>query len=235
MIDIGRWAAMTGIAALVAMGVASGVARTMYPSTFGVRAEQLRAAAWRYLDLHEPFADERREEVRTLEARFADQPVWIGLHAGLGAAFLLAASLQFVPWIRARHLQLHRRNGRVLIALGLIIAATGLYFGVVIPAAGAPEAIIIGVVATLFIASLVNGARAILKKDVVRHREWMIRAFALAVGISTVRIVAAVADGMLTPRGWPLKSVFVLSLAAGWGITVSAAELWIIRTRKTVQ
>ena len=120
----------------------------------------------------------------------------------------------------------------MLIALGLIIAATGLYFGVVIPAAGAPEAIIIGVVATLFIVSLVNGARAILKKDILRHREWMIRAFALAVGISTVRIVAAVADGILSPRGWPLKSVFVLSLAAGWGITVSAAELWIRRTRK---
>ena len=109
-----------------------------------------------------------------------------------------------------------------------------MYFGIVIPAAGLPEATIIAFVGTLFVVSLVNGTLAIRRKNVRAHREWMIRAFAVAVGISMVRIVAVVADATLTTRGWPLKDVFVLSLALGWGITITAAEFWIIRTRESV-
>jgi len=103
-----------------------------------------------------------------------------------------------------------------------------MYYGVLIPAAGIREAVIIAAAGTYFVVSLVNGARAIRRHDVRRHRAWMTRAFAAAIGISTVRLVAAVADLTLTPRGWPLEDVFVLSLGLGWGLTIGVTEIAIV-------
>ena len=120
----------------------------------------------------------------------------------------------------------------MLIGAGLVIAATGVYFGVFIPAAGAREAVIIALASLFFTVSLVSGALAIRRRNVRAHREWMIRAFAVAIGISTVRIVAAIADATLTPSGWSVDDLFILSLAVGWGVTIVVAELWIIGTRE---
>lgn len=219
------------VVTLIVMGVISGIARTLYPATLAEHAEPVRARLWQAAGLHEPSPAARIRQVQEVEARFATNSRWIVMHAGVGALFLLSGSLQFVRRIRTRFIRFHRWNGRALLAIGLIVAGTGLYFGVVIPAAGAREAAVIGMAGTLFVVSLVNGALAIRKKDVQRHREWMIRAFAVAVGISVIRVVAIIADGTLTPRGWSLEDVFVLSLAVGWGITIAAAELWIAGER----
>lgn len=225
---------MAVLVTLIVMGAIAGIARTLLPSTLGVRAEPVRASVWKAFGLQEPFPEARRRQVLELEARFAAHPAAIVAHAGIGALFLVAGFLQFVSSIRTRHIRFHRWNGRVLLAAGFAIAGTGFYFGVVIPAAGVREAAIIGIVSLFFAVSLVNGVVSIRRMDVRMHREWMIRAFAAAVGISTVRIVAVIADATLTPRGVALEDVFVLSLAAGWGITLTAAELWIIHTRKTL-
>lgn len=59
----------------------------------------------------------------------------------------------------------------------------------------------------------------------------MIRAFAVGIGISTVRVVMIVLDFALTPAGFHPKEIFVLGIWTGWVITVGAAELWIRYTR----
>ncbi|HVE65586.1 MAG TPA: hypothetical protein VNC59_03320 [Thermoanaerobaculia bacterium] len=45
--------------------------------------------------------------------------------------------------------------------------------------------------------------------------EWMIRAFAIVLGISTVRVVGMLFDVALTPTGVSPRAVFVLSLWTG--------------------
>lgn len=230
-----RLRARRGMAAvvmsLVVIGAGSGIVRSLYPTTLGVRAEVLRARSWKSLDLHEPASARRSQDVARLEARYAEHPVLIVLHASVGTVFMVAGLLQFVRQLRTRHLRLHRLIGTMLVATGAVIAFSGLYFGTFIPAAGLPEATIITVVGVLFMFSLVRGVLAITRGDVRQHGEWMTRAFALALGIASVRIVAAIADLMLTPRGWPLESVFVFSLAAGWAVTIVMAEVWIARKR----
>jgi hypothetical protein len=47
------------------------------------------------------------------------------------------------------------------------------------------------------------------------------------VGISTVRLVAAVLDLTLAPLGYSPEMIFVSSLWLGWGSTLAAAELWL--------
>ena len=77
--------------------------------------------------------------------------------------------------------------------------------------------------------ALIRAVVAIRRHQVALHREWMIRAFAVALGISTVRIVAAIVDIALTPAGFGPQALFVLSVWTGWAMTVGAAELWIVR------
>jgi hypothetical protein len=59
----------------------------------------------------------------------------------------------------------------------------------------------------------------------------MIRVFAIAIAISTVRVVAGVLDVALTPAGFRPPDLFVVSLWTGWVITLGVAELWIRYTR----
>ena len=59
----------------------------------------------------------------------------------------------------------------------------------------------------------------------------MIRAFAIALGISTVRVVALIFDLTLTPAGVRTPDVFVLSIWIGWLLTMAVAEAWIRYTR----
>ena len=79
--------------------------------------------------------------------------------------------------------------------------------------------------------ALARAVRAVRRGDVTRHREWMIRAYAVAIGISTTRVVGAALDLALSPVGFRPRGLFVLAIAAGWSLTVAAAELWIVGTR----
>jgi hypothetical protein len=85
--------------------------------------------------------------------------------------------------------------------------------------------------AIMFLGFLTVAYLAIRRGDVARHREWMIRAFAVALGISTVRVVGLVFDFVFTPAGLRPPVIFVLSIWSGWFITVGAAEVWLWRTR----
>jgi hypothetical protein len=99
------------------------------------------------------------------------------------------------------------------------------------PFAGPPEAAAIALFGGLFLLALARGFVAIRRRDLATHREWMIRAFAIALGISTVRLLGAVFDLALTPAGVSPAGVFLVSIWLGWLVTLGAAELWIRRTR----
>ena len=59
----------------------------------------------------------------------------------------------------------------------------------------------------------------------------MIGVFAIAIAISSVRVVGVVLDAALTPTGVRPPDIFVLSVWTGWVITLAVAELWIRYTR----
>jgi len=76
-----------------------------------------------------------------------------------------------------------------------------------------------------------GGSTTVLLVARPSSRAWMIRALAVALGISTVRMVAPVLDIVLTQGGIGPRLIFGLSLWTGWAITIGAAELWIASTR----
>jgi hypothetical protein len=224
----GLWIA---VVLLVMVGVTAAVGRGLFLPDLARRADPVRQRAMMTLQRSDPFLARRPEELARFDGRFADNPVPTLLHVLPGGLFLVLAPLQFIPRIRDRHLQLHRWSGRLLLSIGLVATLAGLYFGLRMPYGGMAEAAAIAVFGGLFGFALVRAFVSIRTGRVASHREWMIRAFAIALGISTVRIVSAVLDFAFTPAGLPPPALFALSLWVGWASTLAAAELWIRYTR----
>jgi uncharacterized membrane protein len=216
---------------LVLLGVFAAAGRARYVADFAHRAEPLRTGTLRALDRRDPRALERPAEVARFDRRYGDHPVMALVHVVPGGLFLALAPFQFLPRLRRRYLTVHRWSGRVLILLAFVSASSALYFGLRMPFGGVSEAIAIAVFAGLFLFAIARAYLAIRRRQVARHREWMIRAFAVAIGISTVRVVDGLLDVALAPAGLRADHLFVISIWTGWMLTFGAAEVWIRRTR----
>ena len=105
------------------------------------------------------------------------------------------------------------------------------YFGIRLPYGGPGEAVAVGLFGGMLLVSIVVAFVAIRRRQIARHREWMIRVFALVVAIATERFVFAAFDTALTPSGVPPPTQFVLSVWTAWIVTLAAAEAWIRYTR----
>jgi predicted membrane protein DUF2306 len=58
---------------------------------------------------------------------FLKYPTIVALHVVLGGLYLALAPLQFVRRIHSRYLGYHRWAGKVLVSIGLVVGATGLF------------------------------------------------------------------------------------------------------------
>lgn len=74
-------------------------------------------------------------------------------------------------------------------------------------------------------ASIVLGLVAIRKRDVVRHRAWIMRAYAIGMGAGTQAVVHL---PWFLVAGVPGELARALLMGAGWAINLAVAE-WIIR------
>ena len=224
-----------GVALLVIIGLAAVAGRAVFTADLAARAQPIREQALGALHRDDPHMAERARDVDLVDRRFAAHPFVTLLHVIPGGLFLLLAPLQFFERIRRGHVRLHRWSGRSLVPLAFVSAASGLYFGLLMPYGGVGEATAIALFGGIFLTAVSRAFLAIRGRQVARHREWMIRAFAIAIGTSTVRLVALVLDLTITPAGFAPRDAFVLSIWTGWALTLGAAELWISYTRPLAQ
>jgi uncharacterized membrane protein len=210
---------------LVVIGVAAAIARAMFIGDLVHRAESIRL---RLIDAP-PHSEADLAEV---DNKFGNLRFTTLLHVIPGGLFLLLAPIQFIPAIRNRYLRAHRWLGRALLIAVLISGAAGLFFGVFHPIGGVREAIGIVIFGTFLVVCVIRAYVAIRRGNVAMHREWMIRTFAVALAISTVRVVASALDSTRAAAADP-REQFVVSIWSGWLITIAAAELWIRYTRRS--
>lgn len=178
----------------------------------------------------ERFRELQPEVVRFL-GKFNRYPGTTLLHVVPGALIMLLAPLQFSRRIRARHIRLHRWSGRAIVALAIPIGVSGLFFGLLMPFAGVVEASAVAVFGAFFLYAVVRGFRAIRAGDRRTHREWMIRMFGVALGVSVQRVVGT---ALLLVTAEPPSVWFGESVWLGFGLAAAAAELWIRATRHPV-
>src|SRR6202163_2415160 len=164
-----------------------------------------------------------------LDAGFARHVALTLVHILPGGLFLVLAPLQFMPSLRQRHLQLHRWMGRILMVCGLIIGISALVMSYTMNIGGPNETAATTLFAIVFLYCLIKAYRHIRRKEVARHREWMIRAFGAGLGVPTTRPIVGMffAFRRLTPHEF-----FGIAFWLGFTITFLAAEAWIDHTRQ---
>ena len=208
---------------LAALGVTAAVLRgvTLLGVLDTVTVEQQALALWTGLGFRLTAG-----ELRAFNEPFEVHPFATALHILPAVVFMIFAPLQFSSTLRARHLRLHRWSGRALVLLGIPLGLSGLYFGLSTPFGGNIEAWGVAVAGALFLGSLITAFIAVRTGDLTGHRIWMTRAFAVALSISTMRIVLPV---LVVLTGSGVQSVFGLAVWIGLLLNVAAAELWLRR------
>lgn len=161
-------------------------------------------------------------------ARFFASPLPIVLHVVSAALFCGLGAFQFAPGFRRRRPDWHRIVGRVLVACGLVAGLSGLWMTLFYPRAPGDGLLLDGfrlVFGTAMVVSIVLSLAAILRRDVARHRAWMIRGYAIGMGAGTQVLVTL---PWVLVVGTPDVLERALLLGAGWVINVAVGE-WIIR------
>ena len=192
----------------------------------------LAAAARRFiLLLNPPVPNPRFIAGATLDAAFAAHRPLTLMHILPAFLFMALMPLQFVERIRERHIALHRWSGRLLLLLGAVIGATALVMSFTMNIGGVSETAATTLFAILFLLFLGFGFWNILRHRVDRHRQWMIRAFGVTLGVATTRPIIGVffAARRLSPHEF-FGSAFWL----GFTTTLLAAEVWIHYTEPQV-
>ena len=168
--------------------------------------------------------------VTSENARFFGAPVPVVLHVLSVATFIVLGAFQFVPDIRRRRPGWHRRIGRVLIVAGLIAALSGLWMSQFY-ALPAHDGVLLYVFrmffGTLMVVSILLAFAAIRRRQVNRHRAWMMRAYAIGLGAGTQVIMLLVGEVVLGPPGTFARA---LLMGGAWALNLAIAE-WVIRRR----
>lgn len=207
-----------GVVTLATLGIVSALARAVSVSSGGLTYDQIQRLLPAQL----------AQESFDVDRWFASHPLVSMLHVVLGGLFLAFAPLQFSSRLRNRHLNLHRWSGRVLVMLALPIGLSGLMLGVIFPYGGPAAAAAVFAAGAFFLIALVRALFAIRRNDVARHREWMIRMFAIGLGIATIRIIGLI---LVVITRSTFQDLAGTAFWLGWLLTMATAEWWILRTR----
>lgn len=163
------------------------------------------------------------------DARFFASPLPVIVHIVSAAGYALVGAFQFVTGYRRPWFGWHRAAGRVLTVCGLLVALSALWmtlFYLPSPNSGGLVYAFRLVFGSSMLVSLFLGFEAIFRRrDVLAHRAWMMRAYALGLAAGT-QVLTGMVESLLVGQQTEISRG--LALGAGWIINLAVAE-WAIR------
>ncbi|GAA3445696.1 membrane protein [Planomonospora venezuelensis] len=167
-------------------------------------------------------------------ARFFAAPLPVVLHIVGVSLYSVLGAFQFAAGFRRRRPGWHRAAGRVLVPAGLVAALSGLWMTLFYPLP-AGDGDLLSAIRLVFgsamALAIVLGLAAIRRRDVARHRAWMIRGYAIGLGAGT-QVLTHVPWFLVL--GTPGEFPRAMLMAAGWVINLAVAE-WVIRRRPVIR
>jgi uncharacterized membrane protein len=160
--------------------------------------------------------------------RITASPIPVIVHIVCAVLYAVLGAFQFSNGLRRRRPNWHRVAGRGVVGLGLAVAFSALWMTAFYPRIPG------GALATVFrlgfgtgmAASIILGFIAIRRREIARHRAWMARAYALALGAGTQVLTLGIGKAIFGDS----ELTTALMLGAGWGINLAVVE-YIIRFR----
>ena len=164
--------------------------------------------------------------------RITASPVPVVVHIVCAVLYAVLGAFQFSATLRRHRPGWHRVAGRALVLLGLAVAFSALWLTLFYPRQPGT-----GELAFLFrlafgsgmAASIILGFTGIRRGNVARHRAWMTRAYALALGAGTQVFSQGIGNAVFGSN----ELTTDLGLGAGWVINLAVAEYFI--RRRTVR
>jgi len=165
-----------------------------------------------------------------LDALFVAKASLTLAHIVPALALMLLVPFQFSRRFRTRHLKAHRWIGRVAVVLGLIVGVSGLAL-LKDPVGGWAEVTAILFFDALFLVALTKAYVYARKREIAQHREWVIRAMSVALGVATVRPIMGAFFATAPLTGMTPHQFFGIAFWIGLTLTSVAGEAWIRHTR----
>jgi uncharacterized membrane protein len=166
------------------------------------------------------------------DTQFRALPLPIVLHIVSALPFCLLGAFQFAPGVRRRWPGFHRLSGRLVVLCGLTAGLSGLWMTQFILFSLPSQSTLLYSFRMLFgsamVLSLALGMVAILRRDMARHRAWMIRGYAIGQGAGTQALTALIWVIIFGTQGEPYKD---LLMGTSWVINLAVAE-WLIRRKR---
>jgi uncharacterized membrane protein len=161
-------------------------------------------------------------------ARLATAPLSHFTHAVSGALFGLIGPLQFGRVLAAKFGRLHRVLGRIFVAAGAVLTISSLSLLFHFPSDASSLVsggrLVFGIALGI---SLIFAMTAIRQHDFNRHRNWMIRAYALGIGATAVSLVFIPIFAITGEP--PMGLVSDIAFIGSWAFCVILAEVIVRR------
>jgi uncharacterized membrane protein len=173
----------------------------------------------------------RLAQLRATDDIFASHPVLTLMHIIPGLLFMLLGLFQFNKTVRNKHPRWHRINGRIFLICGYTVGVSALVMSVAMPAiGGVNQAVATTLFGILFLIALTRGFRHILHREIPRHREWMIRAYAIGLAVATIRPIIGFFFATSPLTGLTPHEFFGTAFWLGFTVQAIAAEVYIRAT-----
>ncbi|HLZ58988.1 MAG TPA: DUF2306 domain-containing protein [Ktedonosporobacter sp.] len=167
------------------------------------------------------------------DTQFRALPLPIVLHIVSALPFCLLGAFQFAPGVRRSFPGFHRLSGRLVVLCGLTAGLSGLWMTQFYLFSLQSQSMLLYGFRMLFgsamILSLVLGLVAILRRNVARHRAWIMRGYAIGQGAGTQALTALIWLLIFGTLGEPYKD---LLMGASWVINLAVVE-WLIRRKRS--
>ena len=174
----------------------------------------------------------RTAQFVALDQVFARHPVLTLVHVIPGLLFMVLGPLQFNASIRDRHLRWHRWSGRVFVLCSMITGISAVVMSFAMQSIGgvsqAAATILFG---TFFLFALGKAFWHIRRREIVLHREWMIRGFAVGLAVATIRPIVGIFFATSRWSGLTPQQFFGTAFWIGFVLQLMAAEAWIHATQ----
>ena len=121
--------------------------------------------------------------------------------------------------------------GRTIMILGIIIGGSALLL-LRSPVGGVLEVSCILLFDAIFLLALMRAYLYIRRGNVALHREWIIRAMSVALGVATVRPIMGLFFATSRITGLTPHDFFGMAFWIGLSLTYGVGELWIRYTRR---
>lgn len=168
-------------------------------------------------------------EITPANARFFASPLPVVIHIVGAAVYALFGAIQFPTGTRRRMFGWHRVAGRVLVLSGLLVGLSALWMTLFYsrpPGTGDLLYALRLLFGAGMVLSIVLGFVAIRRRNVIAHKAWMLRGYAIGLGAATQMLTIMVGEIISGP---PNETSHALLMGAGWVINLAIAELLIRR------